>query len=80
MSTHVMDAAAFSEKASAAAASRPRRDVRPAIGKGLRGRCPAGPEGEMFRAYRKVNDICPHCGKEVHHHRAKAAIGQSKDK
>ena len=24
----------------------------------------------MFRAFLKVNDACPHCGEELHHHRA----------
>jgi uncharacterized protein (DUF983 family) len=24
----------------------------------------------MFRAYLKVADACPHCGEELHHHRA----------
>ncbi len=24
----------------------------------------------MFRAYLKVNDACPQCGEELHHHRA----------
>jgi uncharacterized protein (DUF983 family) len=80
MSTPVMDAPAVTEKASAPAASRPRRDVRPAIGKGSRGRCPARREGKMFRAYLNVNDICPHCGEDVRHHRAEGAIGQSTDK
>jgi uncharacterized protein (DUF983 family) len=81
VSTPVMDAPAITEKASApAAASRPRRNVRPAIGKGSRGRCPARREGKMFRANLKVNDNCPHCGEDVHHHRAEGAIGQGTDK
>ena len=24
----------------------------------------------MFRVFLKVNDACPHCGEELHHHRA----------
>ena len=38
--------------------------------RGLRGRCPACGAGRMFRAFLKVNDACPHCGEELHHHRA----------
>jgi len=37
---------------------------------GARGRCPACGEGRLFRSYLKVNDHCPHCGEELHHHRA----------
>ncbi|MCI0600323.1 MAG: DUF983 domain-containing protein [Beijerinckiaceae bacterium] len=48
----------------------PRRDAWPAIRKGLRGCCPACGKGKIFRAYLKVNDECPKCGEELHHHRA----------
>ena len=41
-----------------------------AVGRGLTGRCPACGEGHMFRAFLKVADACPHCGEELHHHRA----------
>ncbi|MFA6266720.1 MAG: DUF983 domain-containing protein [Pseudolabrys sp.] len=41
-----------------------------AIGRGLRGKCPACGEGRMFRAFLKVADTCPACGEELHHHRA----------
>lgn len=37
---------------------------------GLRGRCPACGQGKMFRAFLKVDDACPRCGEELHHHRA----------
>lgn len=40
------------------------------ISKGFRGYCPACGKGRMFRAYLKVADECPHCGEELHHHRA----------
>jgi uncharacterized protein (DUF983 family) len=46
------------------------RNTWQAIGKGIRGICPACGAGRMFRAYLKVNDICPHCGEELYHHRA----------
>jgi len=41
-----------------------------AIWRGFRGRCPACGEGRLFRAFLKVNDVCPDCGEEMHHHRA----------
>ncbi|HUZ90482.1 MAG TPA: DUF983 domain-containing protein [Methylocella sp.] len=47
------------------------RNAWQAIGKGLRGCCPAcGGAGTMFRAYLKVNDVCPSCGEELFHQRA----------
>jgi uncharacterized protein (DUF983 family) len=46
------------------------RDSRRAVVAGLRGRCPACGTGRMFGAYLKVNDSCPACGEELHHHRA----------
>ena len=33
-------------------------------------KCPACGIGAMFRRYLKVADSCPHCGEELHHHRA----------
>lgn len=47
-----------------------RRETWPAFVKGLRGLCPSCGVGKMFRAYLKVNDACPTCGEELHHHRA----------
>ncbi|MGE0564855.1 MAG: DUF983 domain-containing protein [Pseudolabrys sp.] len=41
-----------------------------ALWSGLRGRCPACGHGRMFRKFLKVNDACPDCGEELHHHRA----------
>jgi len=41
-----------------------------ALWRGFRGRCPACGVGRMFRAFLKVNDSCPHCAEELHHHRA----------
>lgn len=46
------------------------RETRPAILKGLRQRCPACGKGKLFARYLKVNDTCPACGEELHHHRA----------
>ena len=42
----------------------------PAIKRGLRGRCPACGQGRILHDYLKVNDACPACGEEFHHHRA----------
>jgi uncharacterized protein (DUF983 family) len=47
-----------------------RRDAWQAMGKGVRGYCPACAKGRMFRTYLKVNDLCPNCGEELFHHRA----------
>jgi uncharacterized protein (DUF983 family) len=47
-----------------------KREPWPAITKGFRGYCPACGKGKMFWAYLKVNDTCPECGEELHHHRA----------
>jgi uncharacterized protein (DUF983 family) len=46
------------------------RDKWRALWRGLLGRCPKCGEGRMFHAYLKVNDACPACGEELHHHRA----------
>lgn len=48
----------------------PKRDIGRSIARGLRRHCPACGEGRMFRGYLKVNDACPQCGEELHHHRA----------
>jgi uncharacterized protein (DUF983 family) len=45
-------------------------DVAQAMLRGFRCRCPACGEGGLFRAFLKVNDTCPACGEELHHHRA----------
>ena len=49
------------------------QDARPIFASMLRGavhKCPACSVGAMFRRYLKVADACPHCGEELHHHRA----------
>ena len=50
----------------------PPRDTWTAIKRGLRGRCPACGRGRILHAYSKVNEACPACGEEMHHHRADA--------
>jgi uncharacterized protein (DUF983 family) len=47
-----------------------RRDLGPAVRRGLMGRCPRCGEGRLFRAYLKVVDACPVCGEDLHHQRA----------
>jgi len=48
----------------------PKRDVKEALLRGARQRCPACGEGKMFHAFLKVSDTCPSCGEELHHQRA----------
>jgi uncharacterized protein (DUF983 family) len=48
----------------------PVRDVAQAMWRGWRERCPNCGEGSLFRSYLKVQDACPSCGEELHHHRA----------
>lgn len=47
-----------------------KRDVWQAMGRGLKQRCPACGEGQMFSSYLKVKDTCPACGEELFHQRA----------
>jgi uncharacterized protein (DUF983 family) len=51
-------------------AARPPKGAGEALMRSFRGYCPACGEGRMFRAFLKVADQCPHCGEELHHHRA----------
>ncbi len=46
------------------------RSVWQSLSRGARLRCPSCGTGKIFRAYLKVNDICPNCREELHHHRA----------
>jgi len=48
----------------------PRRPLCPAIGKGLRRRCPNCGEGRLLRNYLKVVPRCDHCGEDLSHQRA----------
>lgn len=45
-------------------------DTLRAVGRGLRGRCPACGEGRLFGRFLKVAPGCESCGTELHHHRA----------
>lgn len=46
------------------------RELRPAILRGWRRRCPNCGRGPMLKGYLKVRDECAICGEEMHHHRA----------
>lgn len=48
----------------------PDRPLLPALIRGWRRKCPNCGEGAALRSYLKVNDSCPACSQELHHHRA----------
>jgi uncharacterized protein (DUF983 family) len=50
--------------------SRPQRDWRNAIGRGLMGRCPACGEGKLFGRFLKPVEACASCGEDLSHQRA----------
>ena len=55
---------------SAAQTSEVPRDLKPALIKGLRLKCPSCGEGKLLHSYLKVNDSCSSCGEALHHQRA----------
>ena len=48
----------------------PKRDTALALKRGVRNRCPACGEGKILGGYLTVNETCPACHEELHHHRA----------
>lgn len=46
------------------------RDLRKALLRGWRRRCPACGEAALMDGYLTVRDLCPVCRTELHHHRA----------
>jgi len=46
------------------------RNLSLSLRRGTRGRCPKCGEGRLFRGFLAVNERCPACGEELHHHRA----------
>lgn len=46
------------------------RDLRPAMVRGWKRRCPNCGTGPMLRGYLTVRDECPVCQEDLHHHRA----------
>ncbi|GLQ34653.1 zinc-finger protein [Amylibacter marinus] len=49
---------------------RPERDAKKAMITGWKRKCPNCGTGEMMNSYLSVNDACPDCGEELHHHRS----------
>lgn len=48
----------------------PRRDIKTALLRGWRQKCPACGKGALYHKYLKVSDTCPACSEELHHQRA----------
>ncbi|WP_299656121.1 DUF983 domain-containing protein [uncultured Jannaschia sp.] len=46
------------------------RPARPAVLRGLMGRCPACGEGRILHHYLKIHANCPECGEDLSHARA----------
>lgn len=46
------------------------RELKPALLKGFRMRCPNCGRGEMLHSYLKVHDRCSECGEDLSHQRA----------
>jgi len=46
------------------------RDTWQALWRGFLMRCPSCGTGNIFRAFLKVSDTCPHCDEALHHHKA----------
>ncbi|MHA3915549.1 DUF983 domain-containing protein [Halovulum sp. GXIMD14793] len=46
------------------------RDLRQALWRGWKRRCPKCGSGPLLQGYLTVRDTCPVCGQELHHHRA----------
>ncbi|WP_460274948.1 DUF983 domain-containing protein [Celeribacter sp. ULVN23_4] len=46
------------------------RELRPALTRGWKRRCPCCGGGPMMKGYLTVRDECPVCGEELYHHRA----------
>lgn len=64
------DAMTANSHAGTASQDPPERDLRRALFRGWRRRCPDCGEGRMLTGYLKVRDACPACGAELHHQRA----------
>lgn len=46
------------------------RSIKQSILRGAAQACPACGAGRLYYNFLKVNDACPSCGEELHHHRA----------
>ncbi|QOL82773.1 DUF983 domain-containing protein [Pseudooceanicola spongiae] len=47
----------------------PTRELKPAMLRGARGRCPRCGEGHLFSKYLKIGDACSECGLDLTHQR-----------
>lgn len=50
--------------------SAPERELKPALMRGWRRKCPNCGSGHMLKGYLKVTDTCSVCNEPLHHHRA----------
>ena len=48
----------------------PIRDLKPALWRGINGKCPRCGRGRLLYRYLKVHDHCAHCHEPLFHHRA----------
>lgn len=46
------------------------RELKPALWRGWKRKCPSCGAGPVFDGYLKVHELCPSCGLELHHQRA----------
>lgn len=46
------------------------RPLQQSMLRGSAQKCPACGQGRLYSSYLKVNDTCPSCAEELHHHRA----------
>ena len=46
------------------------REIKPAVLRGWRRRCPNCGTGPLFKGYLKVREACEVCSEDLHHHRA----------
>ena len=51
-------------------ADEPSRQVKPALLRGWRRKCPNCGKGPLMKSYLKVRATCPVCDEDLHHHRA----------
>jgi len=68
--TQALSAATSNILSDAVSARAGEREMRPALLRGWKRRCPFCGGGPMMKGYLKVRDECPVCGEELYHHRA----------
>lgn len=71
MTNTVLDAPADLSVLAETSAPQPvEREMKPALLRGWKRRCPSCGNGPMLKGYLKVRNECPVCGENFHHHRA----------